>query len=94
MRVSEEFREMFIDKFSETFKEYYDKGEITKAFLNKVNKKEFMLLISDKVAYKKYVEKALDKESKEGARRKWFSIRINSSRVSIVLFGKQIVEIG
>ena len=35
-----------------------------------------------------------NKTQEKAKRRKMFSIRINSSRISIVLFGKQIVEIG
>lgn len=42
----------------------------------------------------KVINKQNKKQQEKAKRRKMFSIRINSSRISIVLFGKQIVEIG
>lgn len=92
-RINSSLKSEFVDKFSATFKEYYVNGEIDKAFYKKINKKEFMLLVQDKERFFAKVAKKLDKEVIKQQRRKMFSIRINPSRVSIVLFGRQILEI-
>lgn len=94
IRIDSQYRDEFIDLFSNTFREYYASGEIREAFYRKINKREFQMLLNNKQNYRKYIDKlALNQEKKE-KRRKSFSIRINLSRISIVLFGKQIVELG
>ncbi len=94
IRIDSQYRDEFIELFSKTFCEYYAKGEIREKFYKKINKNEFQMLLNNKQKYRKYIDKlALNYEKKE-KRRKNFSIRINLSRVSIVLFGKQIVEFG
>ncbi len=90
-RLDEVFREKFIDVFAETFSEYYNAGEITKEFFKKINKKEFELLLLDIDKFKKHINKIICKKRKRAERKKMFSIRINLSRISIVLFGKKIL---
>lgn len=92
-RINPKFREEFIEVFSNTFTEYYNSGKIKKEFFSKVNKKEFLMLIRDKKSFLSHIEKRLNALEGKTERRKKFSIRINSSRISIVLFGKQILEI-
>lgn len=93
-RIDEQFRPEFIEIFAKTFKKYSEADEITNEFYKKVKKPEFELLLSDKIAFFKYINEVIEAENKNNKRRKLFSVRINFSRVSIVLFGKQIVEIG
>ena len=93
-RIDEQFRPEFIEIFAETFKKYYEADEITNEFYKKVKKSEFELLLSDKIAFFNYINEVVEKENSNNKRRKLFSVRINFSRVSIILFGKQIVEIG
>ena len=94
-RIDESFRDEFIERYHDTFKRFYDNGEITRNFYKKRgNKKELQLLIEDKLGYRNYIDKVALKEDRKQNRRKLFSVRINSSRVSIILFGKQILEIG
>lgn len=94
-RIDESFRDEFIERYHETFKKFYDDGEITRDFYKKKdNKKELNLLLKDKSGYRRYIDAIALKEEKKQNRRKLFSVRINPSRVSIVLFGKQILEIG
>lgn len=92
-RISSDFREEFIRVFSLTFAKFYQAGEISSEFYKKVSKKEFLMLVEDKESFKKHIEKQISKKLKKIERRKNFSIRINSSRISIVLFGKQIMEV-
>lgn len=94
LRISEEYRDEFIDKYQQTFKKYCANGEIQKGFYKRVNKKELVMLLNDKTAYRKYIDILSDKQKQKQRRRKNFSIRINSSRISIILFGKQILQIG
>ena len=92
-RIDPSLREEFIEKFSDTFKTYYENGEIEENFYKKIKKSEFVCLIKDKKNFISKIQSKLDKETLKQKRRKLFSIRINPSRVSIVLFGRQIIEI-
>ncbi len=93
-RIGDNFKNDFINKFSKTFKQYYENNEIEKEFYKKINKKDFLMLINSAKDFIEYFKKQQIKNEKRRNRRKMFSIRINSSRISIVLFGKQIVGIG
>ena len=94
VRIDECYKDEFIDKYQQTFKEYIDNNEIQKDFYIKASKKELQMLLNDEKSYKKFIDEVTRKHQEKNKRRKLFSIRINSSRVSIVLFGRQIVEIG
>ena len=97
-RINEKFIDEFIDKFAEKFKTYRDNNELDDKFMReftkKYDKKLLSALLNDKTEFRKYVDKMIKKQAKRKNNNKKFSIRINSSRISIVLFGKQIVEIG
>ena len=93
VRIDECYKDEFIDKYQQTFKEYIDNNEIQKDFYIKASKKELQMLLNDAKSYKKFIDEVTRKHQEKNKRRKLFSIRINSSRVSIVLFGRQIVEI-
>lgn len=94
LRIDPSYRKDFIEVFYTTFSEFYKNGEIGKNFYKKVKKSEFNLLLKDRNEFENYINKLSQKEKEKDKRRSLFSIRINSSRVSIVLFGKQIVRIG
>ena len=48
-RIDESFRDEFIERYHDTFKRFYDNGEITRDFYKKKdNKKELNLLLKDK----------------------------------------------
>lgn len=93
-RIDEQFIDSFIDVFSDTFRQYYDAGEIGKGFYKKYSKKELQTLINDKQQFRTIIDRVIKHGEKKAQRRKLFSVHINSSRISVVLFGKQIVEIG
>lgn len=92
-RLDESFRDEFIETFSNTFKRFFEKGDLTKDFYKKVEPKIINILINDKDSYRKYIDKKSMENIQKITRRKNFSIRINSTRISIILFGKQILEI-
>ena len=93
-RIDEEFRDSFIEVFSDTFKKYIENNELTAKFYSKFKKEQVDLLINNKQEFRKYIDRVVEQELQRNQRRRMFSIRINSSRVSIILFGKQILEIG
>jgi len=93
-RVDKQHRATFIDVFSDTFKKYYEANELDKEFFKKFKKKDLLLLISDKKQFEIYIEKLKADEKNNAERRNLFSVRINSSRISVTLFGKKIMEIG
>ncbi len=92
-RIDPSLREEFIGNFSDTFKIYYENGEIDANFYGKIKKREFLYLIKDKKNFISKIQSKLDKEASKQKRRKLFSIRINPSRISIVLFGRQVIEL-
>ena len=94
IRIEEKYREEFIDKYQKTFKQYYENGEIKEEFYKKAKKEELLLLLNDKAKYLDFIKNEELRKKQKEKRQKFCSIRINSSRISIVLFGKQIVEIG
>lgn len=68
-------------------------GNLDRKFYSKIKKKEIELLLNDKIAYRELIDDLAIQEIMKDKRKKQFSIRINPSRISIVMFGKQIVEI-
>lgn len=93
-RIEPKFYLDFIERFCGDFERYYQNNEIDNVFYKKINKKEFNLLISDKDKFKKRLKSIIKKEKDKEKRRKMISIHLNSSRLSVVLFGKQIIKIG
>ena len=93
-RIDEQYKDKFIDRFQNEFQEYYRNNEITKVFYKKVKPSILNMLLNDKDSFRKYIDNLVLNEMKKQNRKKNFSIRINSSRISIVLFGKQILEVG
>ncbi len=93
VRIDECYKDEFIEKYQQTFQEYVDNNEIQNDFYIKASKNELQILLNDKKAYRKFIDEVTRKHQEKNKRRKLFSIRINSSRISIVLFGKQIWEI-
>lgn len=94
IRIDEIYRNEFISKFKDTFKFYLDNGEINELLCKAIGKKELDLLLNDTEKFRKLVDHMVLKKNKKLNRRKLFSVRINSSRISFVMFGKQIVELG
>lgn len=92
LRIAEEYRPEFIDKFAERFKVYYDRHEINEKFFRKINKKEFNILMSDKDKFLEIIKKKAKKKIYRQNRKKLFSLKISSSRISLVMFGKQILQ--
>ncbi len=93
LRISEDFRAEYIDKFSEKFKNYYDKGILSEKFFKKISLKELKTLIENKEDYFKIVEQRLRQKINRAKRKQNISFKINTSRCSLVLFGKQIINI-
>lgn len=94
IRIDEKYRDEFVLKFKDTFKFYLDNGEINENQYEIIDKKELNLLLNDTANFRKFIDNEALKKNKKLNRRKLFSVRINSSRISIVMFGKQIIELG
>ena len=93
-RIDGNLRENFVKHFSCEFKEYFEQGELTKEFYKKCKKREVINLINHQQKFLKDFEKNLGKSKLSDLRRNLISIKINSSRISISLFGKQIFKAG
>lgn len=93
-RIAREFRTDFIEYYSSCFKTLADENKLNMNLFGKTDKKELQMLLNNKQAYEKYILQREIKNEKKALRKKLFSIRIGLTRISIVLFGKQIIEIG
>ena len=91
-RIDKASRKEFIEQFSKEFYFYFKNKEITQDFYKKVNKKDFGLLLFNKEQFENRTEEIIKKREKRKERNKNFSIRINTSRMSVILFGKQILK--
>ena len=91
-RISPELRKEFINRFYEEFSEFNKLNEFSGVFYKKVDKKEVEILLNDKLAYEKHIQTVAQNYEKKIKRRERFSVRINFSRIDIVLFGKQIFK--
>ena len=94
VRIEDKFIDDFLDRFSEKFKDLYERKQLGKLFYSRNSKRDLLTLITDKEKFKKVYQRELRKINRAERRRKLISIRCNPSRLSIVIFGKQIVRIG
>lgn len=91
-RIDKSFKDEFINAFSERFKKINEQNVIGNYFFKKINKKQFNALITNTEDFKKAEKERFEKNLRHSERAKNFSVRINSSRISIILFGKQIIK--
>ena len=90
-RIKDEDKNLFLDRFFEEFSEYYRKGELTPPFVKKVGKKAIENLLRDKEAFGRYIFEIIRKNENLKKRRSLFSLRLNTSRIRLVLFGKELI---
>lgn len=93
-RINRGFRQEFINKFSQIFNEYNNNNEINEQFFKKVNHKEFEVLINNPKKYKLLIDRKLFFTKLKDFRKKLFTVRFNSSRAYICIFGITILEVG
>lgn len=93
LRISEEYREEFIVKFAEIFKQYYDNGELDEKFYNKISKDEVETLLNNKNEYLNIINKKIKKKLAREKRKNMFSLKTSRTGISLILFGKQVINI-
>jgi len=93
LRISPEFRPEFTDKFAEIFSKYYADNELDNKFYHKIKKKEVLTLLNNKDKFFKIIKRKSIKQQLREKRKMKFSLRISTARVSLVLFGKQVVNL-
>ena len=93
-KLKPEHRLKFIEEISNDFNSYYQNGEFSQEFLNKVKEKNILLLINNPEKFVKKIERDLKKEELQKFRRNLFSLKINKSRISLKILGKQIINFG
>ena len=89
-RISPEFRSSFIERFAKEFTELKANKELTPFIYKKVNKKHLDMLLNSPLKFEELISKLEEKQEKRQKFNKRFSVNINLSRISIVLFGKQV----
>lgn len=90
-RIAKKYRSEFVRIFARDFKQFFNKGEITKDFYKKVNKKEFLILLENP---EKYLIKLERECAVKNFRKKIISVKIKPSTVRISILGKEIISLG
>lgn len=93
-RVAHQHRKEFIHRISEEFNRYRKQNDITPEALERIGESRLDNLVKNPDLFLKKFEMKSCLEKLRAFRRSIISIRLNTSRVSIKLFGKQIVNIG
>ncbi len=94
LRLDEALVDEFIQYYSDKFKQIYKTENLGDLFFSRCKKKELLLLINNPKQYYKKYKQYLMKEKIRRFRKKLLSINISKQRVSITLFGREIVRIG
>jgi len=92
IRLSEELRPEFVKVFSEHFQKSYESNLLNEDFFKKINKNEFMILISDERKFLKQIKKREFKRKLKTIRKKLFSIHLRSGYLSITIAGKEFIN--
>ena len=92
-RVAPEYRIEVFEKFANQFRRYAENQELDEAAFEFLNKKTVDLILYSPEKARKKLQPTFWATTFKEFRRNFFSIRINSKRVSIVAFGKEIVRI-
>lgn len=92
LRLDQSFAKDFIEYFSKKFKELYENKELGELFFSRNKKKELLCLINDKRKFYRYYKRKLIKNKLYWLRKKMISIYISKKRLSLILFGKQVVD--
>ena len=91
-RIDCEKLEEFVEEFSKIFRKYYENNELKKDFYKKYTKKEIDLLLNNKKEFCESIKKLIEEDKQKQKRRKNFSIHVNSSRLSVLIAGKEIMR--
>ncbi len=94
LRISDEYVNDFIEVYSAKFKTLYEQGVLRDYFFKRNRREEVMALIFDKEKFFKIYKKKLKRKTLREMRKNLISIHIDTSHISIVLFGREIVRIG
>lgn len=93
-RIAPSFKRDFIKKVSEEFLRYSQNNEITSDVIGRIGEKKLRNLINSPELFLKKFEIYSYLEKWRKIRRNIISVKINTSRIHITIFGKQIVNIG
>lgn len=92
-RISESLVDSFIQDLAERYKDYSKKYDFSNMDLRK-SVKQNILLIDNPQAFSKKFQKEMKVEKWNRIRRNLISIKINKSRISVKLFGLQLINVG
>lgn len=93
-RIDKQFKEEFFQYFYKKFNQYYEKKQLNNDFYRFLKSDTDFTLFLEKPD--KFYQKCLKRERKakwDNIKRKIISIKINRKRISIQLFGKQILRL-
>lgn len=89
MRIADEYKKNFVEKFAETFKEALSENCLGRLFFKKISSKDLDLLVKNP---EKYLAKLIEKQEYRKLRKNRFSCRISKAGVKIVFFGKLLIN--
>lgn len=92
-RISPEFRREFSNEFSKEFAQYLQNGELTQEFIKALGRKNIDILTRQPEKFLQKFESKLLIEKCKKLRSRIISVKINSKKIYIKLFGKELINI-
>ena len=93
MRIDEKYIEDFVEVFSAKFRELYERNELGRHFYLRNKKMDVLCLLNDKQKFLEFYKKEKKRHDYKRWRRNLVSVNIDASRISIILFDRQIAGI-
>lgn len=93
IRIDDKYKLDFVKEFSFCFKQKLQAGEINDEFFKKISKKTFSHLIDNPNEFVRTIKIEILKDRLRDIRKNLISIKLSSSGLDVVLFGKQIIGI-
>ena len=91
LRIDDSVKPEFVKVFSEHFREEYNTGLLGDEFFKKIKKKEFLTLINSPDKYLKLLKNIERRRKFNKIRKNILSIHFRNGRLSIKLFGNEVI---
>ncbi len=91
LRIDDSVKPEFVKVFSEHFREEYNTGLLGDEFFKKIKKKEFLTLINSPDKYLKLLKNIERRRKFNKIRKNILSIHFRNGRLSITLFGNEVI---
>ncbi len=92
-RIDAAYRDAFIVYFAQVFRQLQAEGKLPLRFYLQAGWRQLHWLLHNPIRFRRYVDGLAQRHQATVQRRQRFSIRLHYNMISIILFGKQLVEL-